>query len=293
MIVPPSPCGPWRHAAHCSGSSRERPAAVTGAVIKETQSEVMEPPAAEREIAGVALPRIAIVDDDDAFAAELAAYLDLHRFEAVPMRAGDELLRRLDAEPFALVLLDQRLEQMTGTEVLRQLRRRSSVPCIVLTGFSEPVDRIVNLEMGADDEVDKSTSPRELLARIRSALRRAACASGAVPGTAAGRPEASTGSWTFSHARRELRRPDGSLCPLTTAEFDTFAVLYDHRGEAVSRAEISQRVFRRAYNPGDRAVDTVIRKLRAKLGDEPEPEIIKTVRPLGYVFTGFAPAGSA
>lgn len=278
---------------HRSGPSRERPSAVTAAVISEPHSLVVEPPASEQANAAVPLPRIAIVDDDDAFAATLAAYLELHRFEPVPMRTGEELLHRIGAEPFGLVLLDQRLEQTTGTEVLRQLRRRSSIPCIVLTGFSEPVDRIVNLEIGADDEVDKSTSPRELLARIRSALRRAAYASGAVPGTVAGRPETRTGSWTFSRARRELRRPDGSLCPLTTAEFDTFAVLHDRRGEAVSRSEISQSVFRRAYNPSDRAVDTVIRKLRAKLGDGSEPEIIKTVRPLGYVFTGFPPAGAA
>lgn len=226
--------------------------------------------------------RVLILDDDASYGATLAAYLAEHGLLATVVTEPARLEEALrDAAP-DIVLLDQRLGETTGTQILMRLRAASSIPCIIVTGFSEPTDRIINLELGADDEVSKSASPRELLARIRTVLRRYGMAGRAPQG-----PAADAGGWTFSTERRELLRPDGRRCHLTTAEYETFRVLHEAAGRPVSRHQLSLAVFRRTFEPSDRAVDTVIRKLRRKLNDWPNPQVIKTVRPLGYVFTGF------
>jgi DNA-binding response OmpR family regulator len=187
-----------------------------------------------------------------------------------------------------IVLIDKYLSNTTGTMVLRRLRGRSSIPCIIITGRSDQMDRIVNLELGADDEFDKALAPRELLARIRSVLRRAR---GAQPapngekGTPA--PEEQAGRWRLAVIRRELVRPDGSICHLTTAEFETLRILVEAGGRPVTRAELCERVFRRPQAPTDRAVDTIVRKIREKIRLGGGPAVIKSVRNIGYTFVGF------
>lgn len=229
-------------------------------------------------------PRILLVDDDRNYVEKLAAYLALYGCETALVTETEEIEPSVETFRPDIVLLDQRLGTTTGTQVLRRLRERSDVPCIVVTGMPDPTDRILNLEVGADDEVDKSTSPRELLARIRAILRRTERMAEAQAPHRTGSP---MGGWTLSRHLRELRRPDGSLCNLTTAEFETLLVLQAAAGKPVRRPTICERVFGRPYRPGDRAVDTVVKKLRQKLEPGEEPRIIKTVRPLGYVFTGF------
>lgn len=234
--------------------------------------------------------RILIVDDDKKYCENLAAYLVLYGYEVSSVSTVAELDSLIAAHQPDLVLLDQRLGATTGTEVLRSLRQWSDVPCIVVTGMPDSTDRVVNLEVGADDEVDKTTPTRELLARIRAVLRRSAKTS-----VAPAEPEspAEPGSenpldgWVLSRRLRELRRPDGSLCHLTTAEFETFLILHQAAGKPVRRAIICERVFGRPYRPGDRSVDNVVTKLRQKLEPGTESRAIKTLRPMGYIFTGF------
>lgn len=229
--------------------------------------------------------RILLVDDDGTFAEQLSAYLVQHGFDTLWLADVAEFGEVLGSYAPDIVILDQRLGAVTGTDLLKYMRERSDVPCIILTGHSDPLDRIVNLEVGADDEVHKSVAPREILARIRSVLRRVRAqpvAPRAMPVTAA------EGGWRLDKARRSLCRGDGRPCPLTTAEYETLVLLHDHMGSPVHRDTISQHVFRRPWREGDRAVDTVIKKLRRKMEPKPEePESIKTVRQLGYVFVAF------
>lgn len=225
--------------------------------------------------------RVLLVDDDCEYAGALSAYLTLHGCEVATLADPAELCAALALHRPDILLLDQFMGSVSGTDVLRRLRSETDLPCIIVTGRSETTERILHLELGADDEVDKSLPPRELLARLRAVLRRARPSErvAAEPGR---------GGWRFLPDRRELRAPDGTLCHLTTAEFEALRILHDHLGEAVSRAALCREVFGRAQRPGDRAVDTVIRKLRRKIQPPGGPECIKTVRPVGYVFVGFA-----
>ncbi|SFL09751.1 response regulator [Falsiroseomonas stagni] len=241
--------------------------------------------------------RILLVDDDAAFCDQASAYLAQHGCSVLALTDPFGLPGALEAFRPQLVLLDQRLGTVSGTEVLKKLRDGGNTPCIIITGCSDPFDRIVNLELGADDEVEKSIAPRELIARIRGVLRRSGPA-GEAPSGSSAQPDATQravsaagrSGWHFDTGRRMLLRPDGSNCGLTTAEYETFRVLHDAMGQTVARAELSLRVFQRPWRANDRGVDTVIKKLRHKIEpDSADPQCIKTVRQIGYVFVGFPP----
>jgi len=231
-------------------------------------------------------PTILILDDDPAYCEAMSAYLESNGCRVTTIQEPNALDAALLRTNPDLLLLDQRLGSTTGTNVLLRIREMTSLPCIIVTGRSDAVDRIVNLEVGADDEVEKAIPPREMLARIRSVLRRSRATTLGARVTTAPAAICASG-WEFSVQRRELRRPDGSLCSLTTAEFEALRALHDAAGAAVSRSDLSERVFRRPYDANDRAVDTVIRKLRRKIDEPDEPRVIKTVRPVGYMFAGF------
>jgi DNA-binding response OmpR family regulator len=237
-----------------------------------------------------AAPSILILDDDRAYCEAMTAYLEAHGCRVTAIQEPAALDAALAETEPDLLLLDQRLGSTTGTDVLRRIREVTNLPCIVVTGLSDTTDRIVNLEIGADDEVEKTVPPREMLARIRSVLRRYRGQRSALP--AAAPPPAAAGSWQLHVARRELQRPDGTLCPLSTVEFETLRVLYEANGAAVSRAELSMRVFRRPYVTTDRAVDTAVRKLRRKIDAENGHRVVKSVRPTGYMFAGFLDEGN-
>ncbi|MBS7789456.1 response regulator transcription factor [Roseococcus sp. SDR] len=212
------------------------------------------------------------MDQDAEHLRRLTQYLTGHGYRVTAIQGADELPVRLQLESPDLILLEQRLGDVTGTEVLGRIRAVSSVPVIILTAQSDPVDRIINLEMGADDQVHKSVPEREIMARMRAVLRR-------MQGSA----YRSQPAWVLSEGRRDVVRPDGSACGLTTAEFGVLRALASAEGQAVTRAELCERVLGRPLHPGDRAVDTVICKLRQKLA----PGVIVTVRPAGYAFAGF------
>ncbi len=230
--------------------------------------------------------RILLFDDDPAYCGEMSRYLQAHGFSVTTVLNAADFADRLAAETPDLILLDQLLGDTTGTDVLRGLRARTDTPCIIVTGAPDPLDRVVNLELGADDDVDKSAPSRELLARIRAVLRRARPAP---PPPAPPPSPAPRERWVLHTDRRELRGHDGAVCLLTAAEFAALRMLHDRRGRLVGRPELMGAAFGRPWKPEDRAVDTVVRKLRLKIDPLGGDGGIKAARGNGYVFVGFPP----
>jgi two-component system phosphate regulon response regulator OmpR len=229
---------------------------------------------------------VLIVDDDRGIREELCEYLASHGMHAES--AGDIVgaRHRLDSGKFDIVLLDLWLGVENGFDFLRELRSRLDIPCIMITAQDDITDKIVGLELGADDYLFKPVNLRELLARMRALLRRARVEEQPAP-AADGTGE--TGGWRFDPVRRNLSSPDGQRVPLTTAECDLLIALTANEGRTQSRDELSRRVFNRQWQPYDRSLDGVIVKLRRKLEADPDnPLVIKTVRGKGYLFTGFS-----
>jgi len=237
-----------------------------------------------------AAARILLFDDDPAYCGEMSRYLQAYGFAVTAVLNAADFADRLAAEAPDLILLDQRLGDRTGTDVLRGLRTQTDTPCIIVTGAPDPLDRVVNLELGADDDVDKSAPSRELLARIRAVLRRSRAAAAAPPSPPAPPPApALRERWTLQPDRRELRGDDGAVCLLTAAEFAILRMLHDRRGRLIGRPELMGAAFGRPWKPEDRAVDTVVRKLRLKIDPLGGDGGIKAARGNGYVCVGFPP----
>jgi DNA-binding response OmpR family regulator len=214
--------------------------------------------------------RVALVDDEVDFAAELGAYLEANGCTVRLHGSGASFLGALTADQPELVILDHRLRGESGISVLRE---SSDLPCIMLTGAASEVDRILSLELGADDHVEKTASPRELLARITAVLRR----SGARRGPA-------EGLWRLDDGRRDVIRPDGQGTGLTAAEYRVLAVLATREGQAVERETICLEALGREWHADDRSVDVLVAKLRRKLDGQ---DCIRSLRGRGYLFSGF------
>ena len=210
--------------------------------------------------------QILIVEDDDAIAKPLAAGLEREGFDVTRVSNGEDAL---EAALPDLVLLDLRLPGMDGTEVCRRLRARSDVPIIVVTAKGEEVDRVVGLELGADDYIVKPFGFRELLARIRAVMRRAR------PGT--DRAQIHVGSLEIDVRGRRATMGDDPL-NLTTKEFDLLALLASEPGDVVSRQRILREVWDTEWFGPTKTVDVHVASLRKKLGD---PGWIETVRGIG------------
>ena len=210
--------------------------------------------------------QILIVEDDDAIAKPLAAGLEREGFDVSRVSTGEDAL---EAALPDLVLLDLRLPGMDGTEVCRRLRARSDVPIIVVTAKGEEVDRVVGLELGADDYIVKPFGFRELLARIRAVMRRAR------PGT--DRAQIHVGSLEIDVRARRAPIRDDTL-NLTTKEFDLLALLASEPGDVVSRQRILREVWDTEWFGPTKTVDVHVASLRKKLGD---PGWIETVRGVG------------
>jgi DNA-binding response OmpR family regulator len=226
---------------------------------------------------------IILIDDDPDFADELRLFLGEHGIRSIVVTDPTELMPLLDSVKPDLLVLDQRLGSTTGLEVLRTVRATSTIPCVILTGLEDPIDRILGLELGADDYIHKTALSREILARIRAILRRTRAAA---PEQAAFPPAK---NWNFSTDERELYYPDGSRCHLTSTEFEFLRVLIEARGEAVNRDALMESVFNRPYRHGDRAIDGLVVRVRRKIEPDPDnPTVIKSARQQGYIFTGFA-----
>jgi DNA-binding response OmpR family regulator len=226
---------------------------------------------------------VILVDDEPDFMEELRQYLSSHGIRCATVSDPVVLTPLLNEMNPDLLVLDQRLGTTTGMEVLRGVRAISTIPCVILTGLEDPIDRILGLELGADDYIQKTALPREILARIRAVLRRTR----AVPFEPV--PAPAMKSWDFRPEERELYCPDGSRCYLTSTEFAFLQVLIEARGEAVNREVLTECVFNRPYRAGDRAIDGLVVRVRRKVEPDPEnPTVIKSARQQGYIFTGFA-----
>ncbi|MCW7753876.1 response regulator transcription factor [Desulfobotulus sp. H1] len=230
---------------------------------------------------------ILVIDDDRELTALLAEYLEPEGFEVEGVHDGADGLERALAGVADLVVLDVMMPGMGGLEVLRKLRSRSSLPVIMLTAKGEDVDRIVGLEIGADDYLSKPFNPRELVARIRAVLRRSGR-----DGEGAGLPEETRpvemgDVRMYPGSRRALR--GGEVVTLTMVEFDLLALFLAHAGETISRERLSTEVLGRPLGPYDRSVDVHVSSLRRKLGSRPDGvERIRAIRGVGYLyaFTG-------
>jgi len=219
----------------------------------------------------------------------LGTYLEDEGFEVSLAENGEQLRAAMAAGEIDLVLLDQVIPGEDGLTHLRELRRRSSVPVIMITGKGEMLDRIVGLEVGADDYIAKPFHLREVLARIRAVLRRSAPASSpnaeiADASTEFG-PLAFAG-WTLDPRRRELRNARGEEVELTTGEFNLLLAFVRAPNRPLNRDQLMDLLRGRDWSPFDRSIDTQVGRLRKKIEADPKnPTLIKTVRGVGYVFT--------
>lgn len=226
--------------------------------------------------------RLLVVDDDKVTCFRLKSYFESQGYIVSIALNGDEMWRILAGDTVSLVLLDIGLPGKDGLELARELRTLKPDICIILvTGRDDDIDRIVGLESGADDYVTKPFNSRELLARVKNLLRRSHV------GVSAGAPEVFFFSgWRLDISHRSLHDRDGNPVELTRGEFELLALLLRNPGVVLSRDTLMHSVSRRAWDPTDRTVDVLIRRLRGKLElDSAHPQIITTVRGEGYVFT--------
>jgi len=226
------------------------------------------------------LERILVIDDDAELCDLVAEYLEPDGFAVESANDPQQGLDRALGGGHAMIVLDVMMPGINGFDVLRRLRANSRVPVLMLTARGSDVDRIVGLELGADDYLPKPFNPRELVARIHAILRRTTLArSDAEPPT-----RVVVGDVILDSSSRTVWL-NGGKTELTTAEFDLLQVLLLSAGNVVSREELSQRVLDRVFNPFDRSIDTHVSNLRRKLGVTVNGvERIKSVRGIGYIY---------
>ena len=228
-------------------------------------------------------PHILVVDDDREIRDLLARFLERHQLRVTAVRDAREARRAWPNGHFQLVVLDLMLPGESGLDLARYLRTQSNVPIVMLTAMGEETDRIIGLELGADDYVAKPFNPRELLARIRAVLRRAGEPS--VPSGAAGGSRALRfAGWTLEPARRRLLNPEGAEVALTGGEYDLLVALLERANRVLTRDMLLDLLRGRQAGPFDRAIDVAVSRLRRKLEDGGRnAQLIKTVRGGGYV----------
>ncbi|MDA8087766.1 MAG: response regulator transcription factor [Nitrospiraceae bacterium] len=231
--------------------------------------------------------RILVIDDDTELCELLKDYLKLEGFEVEAVNNAEAGAQRALSGEHALVVLDVMLPGISGFEVLRRIRERSGIPVLMLTARGDDVDRIVGLEMGADDYLPKPFNPRELVARIRAVKRRARPEVGkAGPEAArAGTDSMTVGDIFLDRASRRVLRSGGNI-ELTAVEFNLLEELLLSAGQLVSREDLYKKVLGHGLSPYDRSIDVHVSNLRKKLGrDAHGMERIKTVRGMGYLYT--------
>ena len=227
---------------------------------------------------------ILIVDDDAEIRTLLGRYFEKNGLRATAVADGRAMWQALDRGAFDLVVLDLMLPGDDGLTLCRKLRAKSDVPVIMLTARGEETDRIVGLEMGADDYLPKPFSPRELLARIKVILRRAR----SLPENL--RPEEARhirfADWTLDTAHRHLVSAAGVVTSLSGAEYRLLRIFLSHPNRVLNRDQLVDLTQGREADPLDRSIDVQVSRLRSRLGDDPrDPRLIKTVRGEGYVLS--------
>lgn len=229
-------------------------------------------------------PHILVVDDDREIRDLLSRFLVKHGLRVRTAGDGREMARELKEWTFDLVVLDVMMPGDDGLTLCRNLRAESDMPVIMLTAMGEETDRIIGLEMGADDYIAKPFNPRELLARIKAVLRRAG-APRVVDVAEQAAAVFTFEGWVFDPARRELRNPDGTLIALSGGEFELLNVFVTHPGRVLNRDQLLDMARGREAAPFDRAMDVQVSRLRRKIEDDPaQPARIVTIRGGGYQF---------
>jgi two-component system response regulator RegX3 len=222
------------------------------------------------------MTRVLVVEDEESFSDPLSYMLRREGFEAVVAASGPEALAEFDRGGADVVLLDLMLPGLSGTEVCRRLRARSSVPIIMLTARDAEIDKVVGLELGADDYVTKPYSARELVARIRAVLRRGNDAEPAQDGVLAAGP-------VRMDVERHVVAVDGETVALPLKEFDLLELLLRNAGRVLTRGQLIDRVWGSDYVGDTKTLDVHVKRLRAKIEPDPaNPRHLLTVRGLGY-----------
>ena len=228
------------------------------------------------------MERILLADDDAGLCELLTEFLESEGFKVESVHDGSKVVARVLAERFSLLILDVMLPGLSGMEVLKEIRRQSAIPVLMLTARGDDVDRIVGLELGADDYLPKPFNPRELVARIHAVLRRQ-------PHTPPGAPvtddeDVSFGQIVVQLGNRVLIR-NGEETLLTTGEFALLKVLLQHPRQPLSRDRLMELARSREYDVFDRSIDVQISRLRKLIEEDPgKPRYIQTVWGFGYVF---------
>lgn len=242
-----------------------------------------------------AIGRVLLVDDDPAVRAMLSEYLSTHGLEVASADCGAAMIEALAHTVPDVVLLDLRLPGEDGLTLLRYLRQHHAVGVLIVTGAGEVVDRVVGLEMGADDYVAKPFEPRELLARIKSVMRRLAPAAAGAGGVEAATPSAAgmppreamvaVGECRLDLRAHRLFDAGGEELMLTAMEFELLKTFVERPNQVLSRDQLLTLTRNREWEPFDRSIDIRIARLRRKIEPDPErPRLIRTVRSAGYMY---------
>ncbi len=228
--------------------------------------------------------RILIVDDDREVRESMGEYLQEHGFEVALAEGGEAMRRAFDAGTPDVVLLDLNMPGEDGLSLARWLRANHDVAIIMVTGAGEVVDRVIGLEVGADDYLAKPFDPRELRARLKSVLRRAKGGSGGPAAKSQGK-KVKVGRCTLDLQTHQLTDASGEELPLTGMEFDLLRVFVERPNQVLSRDQLLNHTRNREWEPFDRSIDIRIARLRKKIEADPEkPKTLKTVRGAGYIF---------
>lgn len=228
---------------------------------------------------------IVVVDDDPKVRTLLRRCLEGEGFSVSEAKDRQELEACLDRQPASLITLDLNLGRENGLDIARDVRSDRNIPIIMLTGKGDAIDRVVGLEIGADDYLVKPFELRELVARIRAVLRRSGASAESAGATLSGSRYA-FGDWALDVNKRNLTRRDGTDAQLTSSEFNLMHAFVRRPHRVLSRDDIMDLLKGHDWSPLDRSIDNLIARLRKKVEQDPErPALIKTVRGAGYVFT--------
>ncbi|HNA98156.1 MAG TPA: response regulator transcription factor [Marmoricola sp.] len=221
------------------------------------------------------MPRVLIVEDEETYREALEFLLRKDGFEVITATTGPEALDLFERAGADLILLDLMLPGLSGTEVCRQIRQTSSVPIIMVTAKDDEIDKVVGLEIGADDYVTKPYSPRELIARMRAVLRRGSESESVSHHLEAGRVR--------MDVERHLVTVDGAEIALPLKEFELLEMFLRNAGRVLTRGQLIDRVWGSNYVGDTKTLDVHVKRLRAKLEEDPtQPRLLTTVRGLGY-----------